>query len=297
MRLFITLLLLAQFIATWGQKRYDDRNQPFQVIYAEHVENHAGKEISSLQMISIDEVLTLKQGGFLSMIHYFGYPIEFEGDTTIIIKEIQAQFDLLKEGKKKDKYSYLRRPNIEYLFINDGRQGRKEKLSSTGACHDCNFDLEIIYPPKFRAAEVLFSDDLCLTWQSTDSKQYEVELQNVFDENVKTYSCSTNDLRISKHEIEALFEKESKLLVRIKDRATKKESNATFLRKFPSTIIDFPFPCMPEKATYALVAGFYMEMSHLDYNKEAEKYFKLATELPDKQFFKTMLDNFYKRRQ
>ncbi len=284
MRLLITILFLGQLIETLGQKPYDDKNLPFQVVYAENVQNNEGQEVNNLQLISVNEVLTIRQGGFLSMIHYFGYPIEFEGDTTINIKKIQTQFDLLKRGKKKEKYSYLRRPNIEYLFITDGKQGRKYKLSSTGACHDCNFDLEIIYPPKFKTSEIVFSNDLCITWQSTNSNNYEVEVKNLFDENIKTYSSTTNELKIDKEEINALIDKDKVLLLQIKDINSNNVSDFTILRKFPSSTFDFPFSCAPQKATYALIAGFYLEISARDYIKEAETYYKLATELSDKQF-------------
>jgi len=297
MRLLITILFLGQLIETLGQKPYDDKNLPFQVVYAENVYNDEGQKVNNLQLIPVNEVLTIRQGGFLSMIHYFGFPIEFEGDTTINIEEIQTQFDLLKLGKKKWKYSELRRPSIEYLFIDDGKQGRKNKLSSTGACHDCNFDLDIVYPPKYKTSEIMFDNDLCIVWQSTNSNKYEVEVKNMFDEKIKTYSSTTNELKIDKEEINALADKEKALFFRIKDINSKNVSDVTIVRKFPLNTFDFPFSCAPQKATYSLIAGFYLEMFPVDHIKEAETYFKLATELSDKQFFKTMLDNFNKRRQ
>ena len=297
MKGLIIILLIGQGIVTWGQKRYDDKNLPFQVIHSESVENSKGQEIKELDIIAIDEVLTIRQNGFLSMMHYFGFPLEISGDTVIKVKDIHTQFDLLNKRKKKAKYSYLTRPNIEYLFLTDGKLGRKNKLSNTGACHDCNFGLEIIYPPQYKTSEVFVKGDLCLTWQPTSSKNYEIALTNVFDEKVKTYTSTTNDLKIEENEIKLLMDKEKVLLFQIKDLETNMTSLQSILREFPSDLVEFPYSCTPEKATYALIAGFYLEMSRLDNNKEAGKYFKLATELSNREFYKTMLDNFIKRRQ
>jgi hypothetical protein len=119
----------------------------------------------------------------------------------------------------------------------------------------------------------------------------------VFDDKIRSYTSTTNDLRIDENEIEMLIGKEKALLFQIKDMETNRTSNQYILRRFPSDLVDFPYLCTPEKATYALIAGFYHEMSRDDHIKEAEKYFKLATELSNKEFYKTMLDNFKKRRQ
>jgi hypothetical protein len=130
MRILLIILLLGQWVATWGQKRYDDKNLPFQVIYAENVENRKGQKIKELDTLAIDDILTIRQNGFLSMMHYFGFPIEINGDTVVKVKDIHVQFDLIKNAAKKGKYSNLRRPNIEYLFIPDGKLGLNNKSSA-----------------------------------------------------------------------------------------------------------------------------------------------------------------------
>jgi hypothetical protein len=45
----------------------------------------------------------------------------------------------------------------------------------------------------------------------------------------------------------------------------------------------------------ALIAAFDLETGPRDFPKWAAQYYRLAAELSDKPFFKTMLDNFNKR--
>jgi hypothetical protein len=64
MRYFLTSLLLGLSFTTWAQKPSDEKNLPFQVIFAENAENKQGKQINSLNLIPADQILTIRQGGF-----------------------------------------------------------------------------------------------------------------------------------------------------------------------------------------------------------------------------------------
>lgn len=292
---FLILFLLIQATTSYSQKGDDSKNLPFQVILADNVTDSRGRKVENLDLISINDQLTIGKGGILAMMHYSGFPIEIERDTIIKMIDLQKEFVLLKHDKKRDKY--FMRPNIEYLFINDSKQGRKAKLGMTGACHDCNTLVEITYPPIISGGSVLTQANLCLEWESYESNSYQVDLKNLFDKNLKTYKLSGNTLFISESEIKELFDGNEGLLISISNLTDEQNSMLLGIKRFPSELIDFPFKCKPDKATYALITGFYMETSLLGNLAKSEEYFRLATELSDKDFFKEMLENFLKRHE
>lgn len=292
----LCVLLLAPYTA-WCQTQGDDPDVPFQVIFAQKVSNNKGQVVSNLDLISIDEVLTIHKGGALGLMHYFGFPIELTGDTVIQMRELHNQFDLLRTGKKKSKYKNIHRPNIEYLFISNDKEADKARLSSMGACFDCGWELKIIYPPRHQSMQVFITDDLCMEWEPTGSDRYEIKLENEFGDSVAVFTSSTHTLRISVGDMNRLTGADPSLIMQIRDMKTGKSRTDAIIQKFPSKLIDSPFECPPQKATYALIAAFYMEFSRPIHNDEAEEYYKLATILSDNAFFKTMLDNYYKRQR
>jgi hypothetical protein len=295
MRFLLSIYLLGQSFFVCGQKPYDDKRLPFQILFADNVENKKGQPVKSFDLISINDILIVGQGGYLSMVHYFGYPIEIDRDTTINIKEIQKEFELLKYGKRHEKYSNLKRPYIKYLSITDNETGRKSKFKITQPCHYC-YDFEIIYPPKYRTNEIPFDSDLCLKWEPTDSKSYQIELKNMFDDSLMTYTSTTNEIKLDNKAFKDLIDRERVLLLRIKDGSKNRASDISIIRKINSKY-KYPYSCEPRTATDALLAGFYIEVAQGNHDSEAENYYKLAVELSDRQFFKTMLENFIKRRQ
>ena len=68
-------------------------------------------------------------------------------------------------------------------------------------------------------------------------------------------------------------------------------------KEFSKGNLEYPYPCDIRKASFALMAGLYLELSPRDYFDEAEQYFVLATTLSDRQFYRNMLDNYRKRRE
>jgi hypothetical protein len=297
MRSITTIFLLGLITTAVAQKRAVHNNAPFQVIYAENVEDSKGQAVKQLDIIPIHEVLTVRERGFLSMVHYLGFPVQIDSDTSITIADLDTQLTPVEKTRRDAKYTNAARPNIAYLFVSEGKAARRMKLSDTGACHDCNFDLEIIYPPRYNAGHVLYKGDLCLTWQNTNASIYEVEIENFFGDKLKTYTSNTNSLRIDRVDLQELRKDGEDLLLRIKDLNTNKASVYFILKELTTDLVDFPYPCSIDKATTALMVGHYLEMSPRDYSNEAEKYFILAAALSDNEFYKTMLDNFKKRRE
>ena len=289
MRYILTILTILQTVDAFGQKINNDLILPFQILYAENTKNRMGQNVKSLDMVGIDEVLTIENGGTLSLVHYTGFPIEINNDTTLVVRHLQNA--IVPVGKKEKKKKYLEtlvEPSIEHLFISKAIEGRKHKLQITGACMDCNFDLEIIYPPRFTEQTPNYSGDLCIKWRAADSNNYKVQMLNTSD---RSYSSTKNELTIE----DPMTEKE--LVFMITDMTTGKNSGAFVFKKYVQESLEYPYPCEIKKASFALMAGLYLELSPRDYFEEAEKYFILATNLSDRQFYKDMLDNFRKRRE
>lgn len=81
----------------------------------------------------------------------------------------------------------------------------------------------------------------------------------------------------------------------IMDTAANQNSGAFVFQEFAGRGLEYPYTCEIKKASFALMAGLYLELSPRNYLDEAEKYYILATNLSDRQFYRDMLDNFRKR--
>jgi hypothetical protein len=299
MRQLLLILIIVKCSSCIGQDASLDF--PFQVLYSDGTKNKAGKEIKSLDMVSINEVLTIKQNGTLSLIHYNGLPIQIDNDTTINIKELQETIEIpQREKSKKGKKSSLdpTRPNIERLFISDSELAKKDKQSRTartGMCFDCDNDLEVIYPPRL-SNSLYFKGGLCLEWRTSGSKRYRIEIKNIFGEFIDSISVSTNKLFIADKEFKEIMKNEEIASITILDLENSRLRNGGVLKKYYYGKLEFPYSCQIDKATYAVMTGLYLEMLRWDYHSEAEKYYELATKLSDRTFYKIILEKFRQRR-
>lgn len=295
----LILILLVLSVSSFGQSG-GEWKFPFRVLYAENCTNNRGISLKSLDTVAINDIITIGERGILSLVHYTGFPIELNGDTTITIQTLQSI--IMPDTKKRTKAGYdldSKKFAIEYLFISDPTLAKKYKLSASGACHDCNLKLEILYPVTLNSMVVNFQKEICLTWSSGIFKKYTVQVTNLTEDFKQDFNTNTNSLTINAEEVLKLRQKESEgnLLFRIKD-AESEEASKWRVLKYYSTKIEFPYACDLTKATFALMAGLHVEMSSIqdsDYNNEARKYFVLATELSDKPFYKEMLANFDRR--
>jgi hypothetical protein len=298
MRYLLTILTLLQTIDSFGQKVNYDVVRPFTILYAENTNNGLGRIVKSLETVDIDDVLTIQNGGTLSLIHYTGFPIEINKDTTLVIRALQNAIVPVDEKKKKRVYSRtLVEPSIEHLFISKAIEGRKHKLQITGACMDCSFNLEIIYPPRFVEQTLNYSGDLCIKWRPNTTESYKLSILNSPKDLIKTYSTTKNELTIKNEHLKGQSKLGNDLILIISDTVSRQSYGPLNFKEFSNDKLEYPYPCDIKKASYALMAGLYLELSPRDYFEEAEKYFILATNLSEKQFYKDMLDNFRKRRE
>jgi hypothetical protein len=265
---------------------------PFQVIFAKDVKNGKGDNITALDLISANESLIIQENGELAMVHYFGFPVEFHGDTTISASALQEEFIALAEVSGELSMS-RNRPGIEYLF----KREDDRKILATSSCHSCNYDMEIIYPPRHHSRAIFLDNELCIEWRTTGSDNYTIEIKTVFDDSVATFYSSTNKLTISAEDVKRMLKHDSILHCVIKDESSKRESEITVMRGFGPQRIDYSFSCSVEKASYALMTAYFLEVSQRSYSKEAEDCYVLATQLSNQDFYDQMLDNFRERKR
>jgi hypothetical protein len=118
----------------------------------------------------------------------------------------------------------------------------------------------------------------------------------MFDDSLMTYTSTTNELKLDDKEFKDLIDRERVLLLRIKDGSKNRASDISIIRKVKSKY-KYPYSCEPRTATDALLTAFYIELAQGTHDSEAEDYYKLAMNQSDRQFFKTMFENFKKRHQ
>jgi|GEM_PF-2097491 len=290
MRYILTILAFFLVINSSAQKVKDIPIQPFTVLYAENAKNASGRILKSLDGVRMDEVLTVETGGTLSLVHATGFPVEITKDTTLIIQSLHNAIDLTVEKDKKKTWRRIVPLSVDHLFISKGIEARKHRLQITGHCADCNFDLEIIYPPAFVSQPVYYTGPVCIKWKPTNNA-YTINVLTDSKKVIKTYRTSTPELVI---EAQLLSDADNSIRVVLSDSVTTRHLP---VKAFAANL-EYPYPCDIRKASFALMAGLYLELHpRHDYTADAEKYFILATQLSDVPFYREMLDNYRKRQE
>lgn len=284
----------------YSQGRYVNEKFTFQVLYSDKVSARDGHQVKILDMISIEELLTVGKGGALTLVHTSGFPFEFVNDTTIVVRllndKINSERGKITKGRYEKKGLVLP-PNIDYLFIKDPSLARKAKLSAMSFCFDCNTDLEIIYPPSLLDSKLFYSRDLCFAWKATASDNYQVDVASIDGKSKQSFVTKTNSIAIDSDQLKAIIKEGKSVHVNILDLDSGRFSGWLLFKEFQIANLGYPYPCRPVSASYALMTGLYQEMLSITDIYDAEKYFVLATELSDRQFYRDMLSNFRDRRK
>lgn len=272
---------------------------PFQVLFAKNVKNASQKEIKSLDLISKNDSLKIEKGGTLCLIHYSGLPVDVSNDTVVAIRDLSDALlpkDKINNSKKQNEA--LASPYLERLFISNGLIARKDKLNRTGVCMDCNFDMELIYPPSNRRTSVDFFDDngLCLKWRPTKLNKFKIEINSMFNDLIDSVTLYRNELNASSDQLKKWKGENDFVMIKLINLENPNFSARTYVfKQFSAKPIQYPWSCELKKASFALIAGLFLEMSARSYYEEAEQYYVLATKLSDDPFYQTMLENFRKR--
>ncbi len=295
MRVLIIILTLTITGSSSAQTLY-----PFQVLYAENAKLSDGKILKSMDMVSDKETIKISEGGYLALVHDTGFPIEFKKDTILAVSTLNSALSVPETRKRKKRGVTARRfdngMGLDFLLITNIVTANKRRLDRTGGCHDCNTDMELIYPP-FTNNFVYSSEDLCLRWKPSEVNEYMLEIRSFFDKKlIDRIKTEINETQISSEKVNKYFKDEKIIELRIEDEKNGKVSNEVFISKFFSKKIDYPYPCNLTNPSAALMAGYYLETSQFGYYaSEAEEYYLLATKLSSKKFYQDMLANYYTR--
>jgi hypothetical protein len=273
---------------------------PFQVLYARSAKTTSGTELKSLDYLSIDDIVKVEKGGFLSIVHYTSIPLEFTTDTLINLRELHERIVPVSNDKSKGRrrnpdQSMGTRPMLGHLFIENPAIANKNKLSRTGACHDCS-QLMILYPPAGVGYLTYFSDSLCIKWTKGTSAKYKVLITTLFDDHIDSVTVNTNEFMLDGERLRKATMGEDVLVINITGIGNHWDHVIAVVRKFPDRFgFEIPYKCRPSNATAAVLAGLHIDSQTSQYILQAEEYFVLATQLSNDDFYRVVLDNFRKR--
>lgn len=268
---------------------------PFQVLYAENARLRDGRELKSLDMVSVDESIKIENGGSLVLIHDTGFPIEINGDTIVALNQLDEILAPKKSKKQKKKTSVtaLTGIGIDFLFITDLVKANKTKLNRTGMYTNCTISSEFYFPPQIEARKFYF-DNSCYKWVPFGSGKYTVEIRSMSNDFIKSYHLDQNELDLRSVPNQEFTQ--NTYVIEVKDSSNNKlMTDRYLLKRFDFKGLSNPFPCELAKASSALIVGYLYETSRMNLSEMAEEYYILATKLSSKKFYQDMLANYYSR--
>lgn len=283
-----------------------DGNYPFQVIAADRATKSNGQELKSFDLLSLNDAITVRDGGIVSMLHYNGIPLEFSNDTTIIVALLHGIVDpprppkspekKTRKTKSTEEVKVLNRPNLESLLITEWKVLYEKMSYSINASHDVQYSIQLIEPPA-PTRRAFVRGDACFKWEPPDKPEwndFSLELTTIFDEPIKSLSVNTNELHLDSAELSRIFGEHEDFIVNIQNPHYDMYQGSFVVSQFKFKGIPYPYNCNSNSATVALLTGFVLEMYTREHNK-AEVYYERAASLSEVPFFKDMLTNYHKR--
>lgn len=284
----ITSLMLILSVELKSQENQNNYDFPFQVIYATESFRSSREQIDSLNFLSLNDTITVNEKGLISLMHYSGLPIEFSGDTTFTVKLLNQ---IVSGDEKKRQANKHYRPNINLLYISNPRERRKERLSSRGACHDCNLNLYIINPPHHPSEPIHYSTELNIEWISSNSDNYDIKIFNMNLDTLAIFTAKTNKMCIENIDSLSKTAKNGFLLLSISDSV---HTSSPVLVKSFERKFDYPFGLV-KNATAALILALKTEIFYQQLPEQTLAYYQLASELSEHAFFNRILSNYVSR--
>jgi hypothetical protein len=279
----------------------------FQVVHAENASLNNGTALKSLDKL-LDETIHVADSGYLVLIHETGIPIEFNGDTTIHLKEIHTILDppLSKKTKRyiarsKTPYfrhSYQRSIGLHYLFISNEIEARNTRPVQR-PCHDCGPPNSGLRYPPLIDNKLFYSDtDLKLMWlPREETDRFILRFVNIYDDELcSPFAVDDRQYTLSRDKIADLTKSEPDILLLIKGiESFSVDEFVIIMSPFYTAMIDFPYSSNITSPAVALMAGHIFETTSIAVSKEARPYYELAARLSDKKFYQDMLENYYAR--
>lgn len=287
-------LLLFPLLNAFAQVGVPTKHHPFQVVYANNAFTVNGNEIKSLSLLSSKDIINVRQGGVLAMVHFTGFPIEISTDSTFLVANID---ELIYPKKYRPRRAISEPVDISYLFETTAR------INTIMYHHFEENAIDVVYPP---LTPLLFdtTKELCIEWNHVEKEPnlYKVELYDLSNNLVKVFDVDNNtELHLDSDDLKELNALGNAFLLIIKDSLNPSSSYLKILlKKHVKKNIDVPYLCKPGKALYALMTALNYEIFRPyllipDRLKKAEEYYNLATILSGEDFYIEMLSNFKKR--
>jgi hypothetical protein len=271
LRLWAFCVLVMATSSSFAQK---PKKFPFQVIDSKNSYTSKGTSIKRFDFLRRE---TVTVNGYLHIVHHYGYPFTFEGDTIVNLKSLDEELTSV---------SYpiaMSRPPIEKLF------GTDPFGAAVYAIHDYN--PLFVYPPPQTNLVHNEAEDLCLRWQA-GSKSYRLDIKSLYDDSLRTYFVDTNQFTLPSTLFPELKTDLNMLILSI-TLDNKRQSDIS-CRLLKDTNIEGLFRCDVKSASEALLIGYYNE--NVSLLNEAQQYYELATQASDHEVFKEALNHFKNRK-
>ncbi len=296
-KIFVCVLAFTcHTISSLGQDDKKIDEFPFQVLYAEYCTNKEGRSIKNFDFLSINDAFKISAGGSITLIHYTGLPIEIKKDTFILIKALQEVIvpptkEEKKKNNKREVVSNISRPKIQNLLALSWESVADKKTYEV----ICESAIDIQCP--FEIDHKIFVDgDLNIKWEQTKTNNFNIELTTIFNEEIRSFSTQTNELRIDSLTIHKILKDNyDAIVLKVSGDREPPYLFLTVITKYPFSDFNFDFKCNTKSASMALLLGYYLEFYGIDSKEVSRYYYERATQLSDKEFFSTMLQNFNMR--
>lgn len=171
--------------------------------------------------------LKLAENSYLGLIHATGRPVEVRTPGTHKVADLAAK---LQPGQSVlNKYTDF--------ILSSNAEGKKNKLSATGAVHRGTGDDIKVFLPENQYSDV-FNTTAVINWESPKAGgPYIVTLKNMFDDELAKYETAETNVQINLAAPE--FANESAILVEVKSKADgKSKSEQKLIKKMNATMSD-----------------------------------------------------------
>ncbi|WOK07723.1 hypothetical protein RT717_03735 [Imperialibacter roseus] len=254
------------------------RKQPFQVLAANAASTVSG-QLKPLDIVDVNDLITLKSGHMI-LVHNSGKFIEFKGDTTISVRNLDDHLKL-----KYNLESHRLRPDISLLLATNRLPYRVMDGIYTQTLYINN-----IGGPGIDIAE---PEDFCLTWTAFGKyhSQYEIILTNVFGEQIDTIYTVDTVVKMN------LLKYRDKMIIAevIVPNDSMYQSPQQGFRLAGKRQFLFPNQCDVSTPIQALEKAYHMD-THYYLVDQAQNYFELAADLSDEPIYDELLANYRSRR-
>ena len=263
-------------------------DKPFQVVHAERTHKVGDAvQVTRLQHLFSNDLVKLENSGYLLMAHFTGKFFEFEGDTTIDISELAER---ASQELNINPNAVEHRTDIQLLF----QDKRKYDYYPRAVSRCLSYPMAMITPVTNTVEISATTPEICISWEySVNPKPelFEVQIQNIFDETLDTFSTENAELTLSFSQYEydvGLY------ILKIYDSKNPEIDAPDIGIKVGNEHYFIPQTCNLNTAGKALEMAYYLETNR--YYFDATEYYERASELSERPIFTELLNHFKNRK-